>query len=34
MVYGFAQQSGGVVTIDSEIGKGTTFRIYLPRAQH
>jgi PAS domain S-box-containing protein len=34
MVYGFAQQSGGTVTIDSEIGKGTTFRIYLPRAQH
>jgi PAS domain S-box-containing protein len=34
MVYGFAKQSGGIVTIDSEIGKGTTFRIYLPRAQH
>jgi PAS domain S-box-containing protein len=34
MVYGFAQQSGGTVTIDSEMGKGTTFRIYLPRAQH
>jgi len=34
MVYGFAKQSGGTVTIDSEIGKGTTFRIYLPRAQH
>ena len=33
MVYGFAKQSGGTVTIDSEIGKGTTFRIYLPRAQ-
>jgi CheY-like chemotaxis protein/two-component sensor histidine kinase len=33
MVYGFAQQSRGAVTIDSEIGKGTTFRIYLPRAQ-
>src|SRR5882672_1698960 len=34
MVYGFARQSGGTVTIDSEIGRGTTFRIYLPRAQH
>jgi len=32
MVYGFAQQSGGTVTIDSEIGSGTTIRIYLPRA--
>jgi CheY-like chemotaxis protein len=34
MVYGFAQQSGGTVTIDSEIGNGTTVRIYLPRAPH
>jgi PAS domain S-box-containing protein len=34
MVYGFAKQSGGTVTIDSEIGKGTTVRIYLPRAPH
>ena len=34
MVYGFAKQSGGVVTIDSEIGNGTTLRIYLPRAPH
>jgi nitrogen-specific signal transduction histidine kinase/CheY-like chemotaxis protein len=32
MVYGFAQQSGGTVTIDSEIGQGTTVRIYLRRA--
>mgnify|MGYP001176818611 CR=1 FL=1 len=31
-VYGFAQQSGGAVTIDSEIAKGTTVTIYLPRA--
>lgn len=31
-VYGFAQQSGGAVTIDSEIGKGTTVTIYLPPA--
>jgi nitrogen-specific signal transduction histidine kinase/AmiR/NasT family two-component response regulator len=34
MVYGFAKHSGGTVTIDSEIGKGTTLRIYLPRAPH
>jgi PAS domain S-box-containing protein len=32
MVYGFAKQSGGTVTIDSEIGNGTDLRIYLPRA--
>ncbi|WP_430702108.1 ATP-binding protein [Mesorhizobium captivum] len=30
-VYGFAQQSGGAVTIDSEVAKGTTVTIYLPR---
>jgi PAS domain S-box-containing protein len=32
LVYAFAKQSGGIATIDSEIGKGTTCRIYLPRA--
>lgn len=32
MVYGFAKQSGGGVTIDSTVGKGTTVRLYLPRA--
>jgi PAS domain S-box-containing protein len=31
MVYGFAQQSGGQVRIRSEVGKGTTMAIYLPR---
>ena len=34
MVYGFAKQTGGTITIDSELGQGTTFRIYLPRAPH
>jgi PAS domain S-box-containing protein len=33
MVYGFAKQSGGHVSIDSEMGRGTTFRIYLPRSK-
>lgn len=32
MVYGFAQQSGGHVTIESEEGQGTTVGLYLPRA--
>ncbi len=31
MIYGFAQQSGGQVHIESELGKGTTVTIYLPR---
>ena len=31
MIYGFARQSGGQVRIYSEVGQGTTMRIYLPR---
>jgi signal transduction histidine kinase/CheY-like chemotaxis protein len=31
MVYGFARQSGGHVVIDSEPGRGTIVRLYLPR---
>jgi PAS domain S-box-containing protein len=30
MVYGFAKQSGGHVTIESEPGRGTVVRLYLP----
>jgi PAS domain S-box-containing protein len=30
-IYGFAKQSGGHATIDSEVGKGTTVALYLPR---
>ena len=29
-VYGFANQSGGAVTIDSEVGVGTTVNVFLP----
>jgi len=31
MVYGFARQSRGHVRIESELGKGTSVRLYLPR---
>ena len=32
MVYGFAEQSHGEVTIDSVVGKGTAVVLYLPLA--
>src|SRR5437667_7938059 len=32
MVYGFAKQSGGTVTIASAVGRGTTVSIFLPHA--
>jgi len=30
-VYGIVKQTGGYITVDSELNKGTTFSIFLPR---
>lgn len=32
-VYGVVQQSGGAITVESELGRGATFKIYLPLAE-
>jgi two-component system cell cycle sensor histidine kinase/response regulator CckA len=32
-VYGVIKQSGGYIWLDSEVGKGSRFQVYLPRAE-
>jgi CheY-like chemotaxis protein len=32
-VYGFVTRSGGTVDVDSEVGVGTAFQVYFPRAE-
>ncbi|MGH8320117.1 MAG: response regulator [Steroidobacteraceae bacterium] len=32
MVYGFVKQSGGHIQIDSEVGRGSKIKLYLPRS--
>jgi CheY-like chemotaxis protein len=33
MVYGIVHRSGGHITVDSAVGRGATFRVYLPRVE-
>jgi two-component system cell cycle sensor histidine kinase/response regulator CckA len=33
MVYGIVQQSGGTIVVNTEVSRGTTFRIYFPRVE-
>ena len=33
VVFGIVEQSGGAIRVHSEVGRGSTFRIYLPRVE-
>lgn len=32
-MYGIIRQSDGYIEVDSQVGRGTTFKVYLPRAE-
>ncbi|WP_438030560.1 ATP-binding protein [Sorangium sp. So ce233] len=32
-VYGIVSQSGGIIEVESEVGRGATFRVYFPRVE-
>jgi signal transduction histidine kinase len=34
MIYGFIKQCSGCVTVSSEPGKGSVFRVYFPVAEN
>ena len=34
VVQGIVQQHGGHITVESEVGKGTIFRMYFPKLEH
>jgi signal transduction histidine kinase len=34
MVFGFSKRSGGLISFTSQLGEGTSFQLYLPRARH
>ena len=33
IVYGIVRQSGGEISVDSKVGRGTTFHVFLPRVE-
>jgi len=33
-VYGIVRQSGGFISVDSEVARGTTFHVFLPQSEH